>query len=75
MSIKSFFIITGATCPIFDLGYIFTRLFGYARVLTSQQSLDIQVKGLKEAGGKANRIFTDKHPAALRTGKDWICCV
>ncbi|HEJ0068297.1 TPA: recombinase family protein, partial [Citrobacter koseri] len=24
------------------------RLFGYARVSTSQQSLDIQIKGLKE---------------------------
>ncbi|TNL02580.1 recombinase [Kosakonia cowanii] len=36
------------------------RLFGYARVSTSQQSLDIQVKGLKEAGVNANRIFTDK---------------
>ena len=36
------------------------RLFGYARVSTSQQSLDIQIKALKEAGAKANRIFTDK---------------
>ncbi len=36
------------------------RLFGYARVSTSQQSLDIQVKALKEAGVKASRIFTDK---------------
>ncbi|EAA8278081.1 recombinase family protein [Salmonella enterica] len=36
------------------------RLFGYARVSTSQQSLDIQVKALKDAGVKANRIFTDK---------------
>lgn len=36
------------------------RLFGYARVSTSQQSLDIQVNALKEAGVKANRIFTDK---------------
>lgn len=36
------------------------RLFGYARVSTSQQSLDIQVKALKEAGAKAGRIFTDK---------------
>lgn len=35
------------------------RLFGYARVSTSQQSLDIQVKALKEAGVKENRIFTD----------------
>jgi DNA invertase Pin-like site-specific DNA recombinase len=36
------------------------RLFGYARVSTSQQSLDIQVKALKEAGVKPSRIFTDK---------------
>lgn len=35
------------------------RLFGYARVSTSQQSLDIQIKALKEAGVKENRIFTD----------------
>ena len=36
------------------------RLFGYARVSTSQQSLDIQVTALKKAGVKENRIFTDK---------------
>lgn len=36
------------------------RLFGYARVYTSQQSLDGQVKALKEAGGKTSPIFTDK---------------
>lgn len=36
------------------------RLFGYARVSTSQQSLDIQIKALKEAGVNNNRIFTDK---------------
>jgi len=36
------------------------RLFGYARVSTSQQSFDIQVKALKEAGVKSGRIFTDK---------------
>lgn len=36
------------------------RLFGYARVSTSQQSLDIQIKALKNAGVKNNRIFTDK---------------
>jgi DNA invertase Pin-like site-specific DNA recombinase len=36
------------------------RLFGYARVSTGQQSLDIQVKALKEAGVKPSRIFIDK---------------
>lgn len=36
------------------------RLFGYARVSTSQQSLDVQVKALQEAGVKESRIFTDK---------------
>lgn len=36
------------------------RLFGYARVSTSQQSLDVQVKALKDEGVRANRIFTDK---------------
>ena len=36
------------------------RLFGYARVSTSQQSLNVQVNALKEAGVKAHRIFTDK---------------
>jgi len=36
------------------------RLFGYARVSTSQQSLDIQINALKEARVKTHRIFTDK---------------
>lgn len=36
------------------------RLFGYARVSTSQQSLDIQIKELKDAGVKSHRLFTDK---------------
>ncbi len=35
-------------------------LFGYARVLSSQHSLDIQVNALKAAGVKENGIFTDK---------------
>lgn len=36
------------------------RLFGYARVSTSQQSLEIQIKTLKEADVESHRIFTDK---------------
>ncbi len=36
------------------------RLFGYARVSTSQQSLEIQIKALREAGVKEKRIFCDK---------------
>ncbi len=41
------------------------RLFGYARVSTSQQSLDIQLNALKDEGVKPGRIFTDK-----TSGKD-----
>ena len=36
------------------------RYFGYARVSTSQQSLDIQIKAFVQAGVDRNRIFTDK---------------
>jgi DNA invertase Pin-like site-specific DNA recombinase len=36
------------------------RLFGYARVSTSQQSLDIQIESLISKGVKPNRLFTDK---------------
>lgn len=36
------------------------RLFGYARVSTSQQSLNLQIKALKSAGVEEKRIFTDK---------------
>ncbi|MEQ5184829.1 recombinase family protein [Providencia alcalifaciens] len=36
------------------------RLFGYARVSTSQQSLDIQKKALIDAGLIKHRLFTDK---------------
>ena len=35
------------------------RLFGYARVSTSQQSLNIQIKALQAAGVQDNRLFTD----------------
>jgi DNA invertase Pin-like site-specific DNA recombinase len=36
------------------------RLFGYARVSTSKQSLDLQLNRLKEEGVKHHRIFSDK---------------
>ena len=36
------------------------RVFGYARVSTSQQSLDIQIKALTQAGVETHRLFTDK---------------
>ena len=36
------------------------RLFGYGRVSTNQQSLDIQVAALKAEGAEEHRIFTDK---------------
>ena len=36
------------------------RLFGYARISTSRQCLEIQIKALKKSGVKENRIFTDK---------------
>ena len=36
------------------------RLFGYARVSTHQQSLDIQMEALKAEGIEDHRIFTDK---------------
>jgi len=36
------------------------RTFGYARVSTSQQSLDVQVKALLSEGVEEHRIFTDK---------------
>ena len=40
------------------------RLFGYARVSTSQQSLDMQIKTLTDAGVKESRIFADKASGA-----------
>lgn len=47
------------------------RFFGYAKVSTSQQSLDIQVKALKEAGVRANRIFTDEDSGS-HTNRDGL---
>ena len=42
------------------------RLFGYARVSTSQQSLGIQIKALKEAGVKNFRIYSDKESGSKK---------
>lgn len=36
------------------------RKFAYARVSTSQQSLDIQIRALEAEGVERSRIFTDK---------------
>jgi DNA invertase Pin-like site-specific DNA recombinase len=36
------------------------RFFGYERVSTSQQSLELQTKALKAAGVTPSRIFSDK---------------
>lgn len=60
MSIKSFYKNKRHPVSLNRLRRHLMRLFGYARVSTSQQSLDIQIKALKESGVRANRIFTDK---------------
>jgi len=36
------------------------RVFGYARVSTGQQLLDLQIKALTAAGVEPHRLFTDK---------------
>ena len=36
------------------------RLFGYARVSTSKQSLELQKQALKKAGVQESRIFCDQ---------------
>lgn len=40
------------------------RTFGYARVSTSQQSLEVQTKTLLDAGVPKHRLFTDKATGA-----------
>jgi len=46
------------------------RLFGYARVSTSQQSLDIQIQALKNAGVKNFRIYSDKETGSTMDRKN-----
>ncbi len=50
------------------------RLFGYARVSTSQQSLDLQIIRLEEEGVKSSRIFSDKTTGSKleRSGLDLL---
>lgn len=50
------------------------RLFGYARVSTSQQSLDHQINALTIAGVLPSRIFTDKSTGSdlKRSGLDTL---
>ena len=50
------------------------RLFGYARVSTSQQSLDAQVTTLRTYKVRKNRIFTDKASGSTtkRPGLDML---
>ena len=57
MSIKSNLIVSVQHCLLIDLRDTFMdgRLFKYVRVSTSQQSLDIQIKALKESGATKQR--------------------
>ena len=50
------------------------RVFGYARVSTSKQSLDIQINELKKAGVLERRIFSDQSTGnnTDRTGLDLL---
>ncbi|TXH79215.1 MAG: recombinase family protein [Thiothrix sp.] len=47
------------------------RLFGYARVSTSQQSLDVQIKALTAAGVEPHRLFTDKG-SGIKTDREGL---
>lgn len=48
-----------------DLGDFTLRIFGYARVSTSQQSLELQIHSLRNAGVKESRIFWDKASGSI----------
>lgn len=50
------------------------RIFGYARVSTSQQSLELQIKALENAGVENYRIFSDKSTGEnlTRSGLDLL---
>ena len=76
MSIKSCFILLVDRCSINRIWRHNKpmRLFGYARVSTSQQSLDLQIKGLEEAGVKIHRIFTDK-VSGSHIDRDGLCAL
>jgi DNA invertase Pin-like site-specific DNA recombinase len=73
MSIKSFLphLIDSHSTNRFSRQFPSMRLFGYARVSTNQQSLDIQIKALKEAGVGVSRIFTDK-ASGSRTNREGL---
>jgi len=45
------------------------RLFGYARVSTSQQSLDIQINALLKADVEKNEYFQIKTPVLIMIAK------
>ena len=47
------------------------RLFGYARVSTSQESLEVQIKAFEEAGVRPHRIFIDKN-SSRHTKREWF---